>query len=865
MARQAVDPSDDLDNNLKCKISYNPLVPSTISITLKGYNPVDAQGLVRWHMPKFFNPQTQGASAPITVNIWRKTQGKTTLVATGTKSSPTGGTVNWDIFDNSKNDDGDAGKPTNESPEFVPNLINKDSYIEVKITPNKALSAGGGIYIFFPSLPTTVPQSYLLPPQKKLSCVYKTAFLSCYSYPEAGMILIESLPVIPSGNEAIFTISGFTNPPYVVDLHSSILLWTYRNSMQENEQFKYTDLLPLSYGVINDAYVLPYVYPALKQAVTYDWVFRLSNDVPANGKLVLYFPANYYDLQSSTPCPTVELVQGIEWIDPVNNPNVAAATDCSQLFATSIATISQVKPIKKDQIIVIRFRGVKNPSQEGFTPYFQIESRNAESYIIDRIQTISQVFITRQYQVGTIVFDSFYVSPDNGKMIGNYYLSFFPQNPIPANGQILVTFPPAEFTTAGSWPAVAKQLCKVGGSLKTYKSCVWSTGTAPATIKITLDQELEISPGMEPVRLFFPKIKNFNPELSSGVVKVTTSYDGLNIDDSGSDETNRKAATTKEATVLVTSAFDYFPRNEGNVATYRFTMAPKVNVDSKAVIVLEFPPVFAKGLGSNIVCSSPQIAIGALDILNCTTDEYKLNITNHKGWTCGPSSCSIDIVVFGIVNPNNNAITDQIGVYIFVGNTTVSEYSYGLGALAYTDAPPPLYERWATYSNSLPRKVTDSGHLLVCPVGSTAVKKVNIHFPAAYDTTVLSPSLNIKSDPTKSFAGVNYQNLSVSVSQTTSLVANTPALFELRGLSQPYDMGPQPLYIIELEDTTAKTVLAKTYPNVVNRNSIVFATTETLIKVNDEKPIYLPAGTITDAVTVLAAVAPPASDVVIAV
>lgn len=124
----------------------------------------------------------------------------------------------------------------------------------------------------------------------------------------ANMITIEGMPAIPANNEAIIRILGFTNAPYVVDLHKEVYAWTFTNTFQELEQFIYTDLLPLDYGLVNDAYVLPYQYQALKQDVTYDWVFRPSNDIPAGGKLVMYFPANYYDLQSSVPCPTVELV-----------------------------------------------------------------------------------------------------------------------------------------------------------------------------------------------------------------------------------------------------------------------------------------------------------------------------------------------------------------------------------------------------------------------------------------------------------------------------------------------------------------------------------------------------------------------------
>lgn len=781
----------------------------------------------------------------------------------------------WDIFDNPNNNNGVLGVPTNISPVFVSNKINEASYLDIKFTPTRALTPkGGGMYIFFPPLPTTNPQYYLVPPQAQVSCSYQSKPLSCYSYPEANMMVIENLPVIPANNEAIVRITGFTNPPYVVDLHASMLVWTFSLSkylpatpvyLMELEQFKYLELDPLTYGTIMDAYVLPYEYQALKPAVTYDWVFRLSNNIPAGGKIVMYFPANYYDLQSSSPCPTVELVQGVEWIDPVNNPNVAAAVSCSAIFATSIATISSIKPVSKLGVIVIRFKGVKNPSQEGWTPYFQIETRNAEDYIIDRIQTIPQVYITRRFDVKTVIFDGFWVSPSNGNsgggtLRGDYHLSFYPQSAIPANGLIQVTFPAAEFTPATSWPTV--KLCNIGGSLKSYKSCTYQTGST-AVVSIYTDEQLDIEPGMEPVKVTFPQIKNFNAELSSGVISVSTYYDGLVLDESGSDVSNRKAITSKEALPLSVTSFNYYPKNEGSPARYLFTIAPVVNVDSKAVIMIEFPYEYPKGLGNNIVCTSSQLAITTLDPLNCTADGWRLNITNHKGWSCGPSSCSIQLEVYGIVNPNAlPAITSQINFFIFNTTDSLSEFKLNLGALTFTAAPPPLFEEWAVYTVNSPRKITSVAHQLYATISSATIAQVNVHFPPAYDVPVLSPSLTIKSQPAFSSQSPTYRNNSVYVAQSYVLTANTRTRFELDQLSQPYLFGPQPLYTIELEDTTAKAIIAKTYPNLINRNPTDFQTTEILIRVNNDQYLYLPAGTYSDAIPVKAALAPTA-DVII--
>jgi hypothetical protein len=93
----------------------------------------------------------------------------------------------------------------------------------------------------------------------------------------------------------------------------------------------------------------------------------------------------------------------------------------------------------------------------------------------------------------------------------------------------------------------------------------------------------------------------------------------------------------------------------------------------------------------------------------------------------------------------------------------------------------------------------------------------------------------IRSEPSMALSSPTFFNNSVSVAQSYVLTANTAKDFVLQGLSQPYDMGTHPLYIFELEDKTAKNVVAKTFPNLINRNPANYQTTEVLIKVNNEQ------------------------------
>jgi hypothetical protein len=60
-------------------------------------------------------------------------------------------------------------------------------------------------------------------------------------------------------------------------------------------------------------------------------------------------------------------------------------------------------------------------------------------------------------------------------------------------------------------------------------------------IKITLDQPMKVEPGMPPVVITIPNIRNFKEDLNSGVLVIRTLYDGVVLDESGTTDTNRKA------------------------------------------------------------------------------------------------------------------------------------------------------------------------------------------------------------------------------------------------------------------------------------------------------------------------------------
>lgn len=188
---------------------------------------------------------------------------------------------------------------------------------------------------------------------------------------------------------------------------------------------------------------------------------------------------------------------------------------------------------------------------------------------------------------GIINFNYFSVSPDNGnpstptstevtKFPGTYTVSFYPNYDVPPLGIIYLQFPnDFSITYFVDYPnircnvwnqifeLILNYLKKVSGAIKTFKECKIVVSGSYAVVKIKLDDFLYVVDGMSPVVISIPHVQNIGPELSTGVVVVKTIYDEINLDESGTTVTNRKAVTGVSALILKIQSFSYTPLNEG--------------------------------------------------------------------------------------------------------------------------------------------------------------------------------------------------------------------------------------------------------------------------------------------------------------
>ena len=89
----------------------------------------------------------------------------------------------------------------------------------------------------------------------------------------------------------------------------------------------------------------------------------------------------------------------------------------------------------------------------------------------------------------------------------------------------------------------------------------------PIRIELKLDSSY-IYDSTKNIVVVFKNIQNLASELRSGNIIVMTKYNNMIIDDTGTDETNRKVQTTQYAEDLSIISFAFHPLNEAEEASY---------------------------------------------------------------------------------------------------------------------------------------------------------------------------------------------------------------------------------------------------------------------------------------------------------
>ena len=124
----------------------------------------------------------------------------------------------------------------------------------------------------------------------------------------------------------------------------------------------------------------------------------------------------------------------------------------------------------------------------------------------------------------------------------------------------------------------------------------------PIRIELKLDSDYNYDANKNIV-VVFKNIQNLASELRSGNIIVMTKYNNMIIDDTGTDETNRKVQTSQYAEDLAIVGVEFYPLNESEEATYKITLKSNSGSFSKtSFIYVKFPKQYRSGLSKKLQC-----------------------------------------------------------------------------------------------------------------------------------------------------------------------------------------------------------------------------------------------------------------------
>jgi len=578
------------------------------------------------------------------------------------------------------------------------------------------------------------------------------------------------------------------------------------SGFRQMENVVYQNFAAFSSGSASNVNVWGSRYEANQPNVQYNWVFVLDDDVPPQGPILLMFPPNYFNLQSS-PLP----------IGTITSNNMQKANPALDFFSyqTNVATLANHNGYVAGSLVTIMFTGVKNPQTSGLTIDFAIQSQTPETYTIDSKSDIPGVLISAANSPGEITYNYFYTTPNNGKIYGNYYINFILQNTLPAYGTIEITFP-ANFVTSSFTTTAGALQCYVSGPITLVNSCTLSG----LIISLVIAETLTIAAGTPPVTVFLPNIMNYNTELDSGPVTIRTLYDNVVLDLSGDTNTNRQATTGIGAFLMVSGTnylnFAYEPQTEAATAFYNVTIVPINSFNSTATLQFVFPTIFARGLGQGVSCSSPELQISTIDPLICSIQDYVLNITNIQSYNTSINTTGFTISLAGIVNPSLLSVpsTQNIAFYIYQNPNFVSDYTYSLGTLSYTTAPPVLYMSNYIYGSNNTRVLCDNGYSFT-PIITASFSYIAIEYPTIYNIGEMweNETYSLSLETATSSTAQIYQNLLITASSGT-ITAGQTFTMNVYQIYNPLIEGQAPYPIIYVYDQTNKQNVMKTYNNL---------------------------------------------------
>lgn len=658
--------------------------------------------------------------------------------------------------------------------------------------------------------------SYCL--DKIITCKAGATDVPCICFTGLNLILMK-----PTANIVLTTtsvvISSLTNPTVVPSFADEVRIVTWDKTTANINSFTYTKTIPIqTAGTINESLVVPDTLKLSSVDVIYSINFRTVHSLESGSTISVIFPM-VYSLSSSSPAPHCSYIS----LDADTGTAVTCAISGNELV------ISNFKAIASSHPIILKLKGVKNPSSGTTSGSFGITTYSKAGRVIDKKLDIAGVTFSGTFESGEVTFDYVKAFPSNLKSFAQFELNFKLENELPKDGTIEVNLPNSLISSVSSLPD-----CRVSGAINTLKSCT-SSGQI---IILTMSEDLSSA---KSVSLFIEGGTIISLDTSLAI-SITTKYDGVSLDTTPSANIeDRVFIPSTEATTLVVNYIDFYPQNEGELATYTFSLTPSMDFTSDDDVLIIFPDQYDNSISDDLECWSEELS----EYMKCEVEHGRyLRFYNHKGYTkC--DTCSLKIYVYGIVNPSiGSDSTDHFTVGI-KEEYAYSEVNTQAGTLSFR-SPPELVSIWNITTDNQDSSVENNFYFNFTNTQKLPSYSFGGEIWVVYHDEYDIEASNVECISKSTFAS-GYPICSISHNFVNVTGSNDNFAGELT-LSLFYVQNPVKEVIaspisIKTYDRLNKKILDSSYPNL-SPFPITYSYPGPVIHINNDQTIILELGTV---------------------
>ena len=652
-------------------------------------------------------------------------------------------------------------------------------------------------------------------------CYVDAVAYPCVCEPQADMIPITIGNVgFGAGSAHSISIKGLYNPGSVPVANDRLRIYTISNwALIDLITYTSATALPLQTAGL-PAYSSAVASSTALGDINIHFTLKIQagHPIASGGWMTILFPTGY-SLHTSSPKPRCTVTSP--------SPLTSAGVGC-QLFGVTV-TITNFIGVPVAGIIQAEIYGVKHPSTGISSGSFTVTTYNPSGLLIDYDANVQGFTFSAAPSISTVTIAGLQSTPLNARTASELSITFTLGTSLPLGGQIRLTFPSAQF------PQLPKAVSvKVTGGLRSYDSYSISGST------LILVTDTTSTAG--DITLYVLGLTNSDAG-DTDPFTLQSVYDGVVMCQSGS---NSYITIAPSATVLTLNSWTFYPRNEGEIATYSFSVHPDADIPTTNTLIAVFPTDFDNRLGASIDCW----AKGLSGVLICTIDTVKtVKITGFEEFLSCPT-CDLTLNIYGVANPASGS-HGYISLGVLGANDTYTSLYSQIGPVVTADAPG-YNNLWMVNTSSVNCRETNEFNF-----NMTASRyipqdsfegEVWIVFPGDY---VLGGA-DIGCTSSDYWAGgvpncVLYYNTVVLNGQEFDYAGNL--IIYLTGVQNPlYEITSRSI-IAKTYDGLNEKVLQSSYANT-NPSPFTFTYPGPLLVINNDQPIQGYKGTMTSLIWV---------------